>query len=261
MHAIQTSGNCIRNVTADHFAGAVAGEIEDPRILAEIIRQWSSLHPEFTFLPRKFKIAVSGTAADRAAVKYHDIGIEIVNNDKGATGYRVLVGGGMGRTPYVARCMRLRCQGRHPRLSRGDPARLQPVGPPGQYLQGAHQDPGQRAGDRGDARAGGARIRGDQARGLPQIAARRDGAHRGLFRPAGVRGCERERVRGGPRRRHGIRRLVPPQPDAASRARLRHRHDFAQAHRRGAGRCHRRADGRARRSDGRIRPRRIARQP
>ncbi len=102
MHAIQTSGNCIRNVTADHLAGAVADEIEDPRILAEIVRQWSSLHPEFTFLPRKFKIAVSGTVTDRAAVKYHDIGIEIVTNAAGAIGYRVLVGGGMGRTPYVA---------------------------------------------------------------------------------------------------------------------------------------------------------------
>jgi len=105
MHAIQTSGNCIRNVTADHFAGAVAGEVEDPRILAEIIRQWSSLHPEFTFLPRKFKIAVSGTAADRAAVKYHDIGIEIVKSAAGETGYRVYAGGGMGRTPYVAQVL------------------------------------------------------------------------------------------------------------------------------------------------------------
>jgi sulfite reductase (NADPH) hemoprotein beta-component len=101
MHAIQTSGNCIRNVTADHFAGAAADEIEDPRPIAEIIRQWSSLHPEFTFLPRKFKIAVSGSAHDRAAVQFHDIGIEIVRNAAGETGYRVLVGGGMGRTPYV----------------------------------------------------------------------------------------------------------------------------------------------------------------
>jgi sulfite reductase (NADPH) hemoprotein beta-component len=105
MHAIQTSGNCIRNVTADHFAGAVAGEIEDPRILAEIIRQWSSLHPEFSFLPRKFKIAVSGTQEDRAAVKFHDIGIETVKNGAGETGYRVMAGGGMGRTPYVGQVM------------------------------------------------------------------------------------------------------------------------------------------------------------
>ena len=101
MHAIQTSGNCIRNVTADHFAGAAADELEDPRILAEIVRQWSSLHPEFSFLPRKFKIAVSGSEHDRAAVKFHDVGIEIIRNDKGEIGYRVYAGGGMGRTPYI----------------------------------------------------------------------------------------------------------------------------------------------------------------
>ena len=101
MHAIQTSGNCIRNVTADHFAGAARDEIEDPRILAEIVRQWSSLHPEFSFLPRKFKIAVSGSEHDRAAVKFHDVGIEIVTNAAGAIGYRVYAGGGMGRTPYI----------------------------------------------------------------------------------------------------------------------------------------------------------------
>ncbi|HSZ75185.1 MAG TPA: nitrite/sulfite reductase, partial [Rhizomicrobium sp.] len=86
MHCIQTSGNCIRNVTADQFAGAIAGEIEDPRILSEIVRQWSTFHPEFSYLPRKFKIAVSGTAHDRAAVKFHDIGIEIIRNDAGETG-------------------------------------------------------------------------------------------------------------------------------------------------------------------------------
>jgi sulfite reductase (NADPH) hemoprotein beta-component len=101
MHAIQTSGNCIRNVTADHFAGAAADEIEDPRPIAEIIRQWSSLHPEFSFLPRKFKIAVSGSPHDRAALKFHDMAIEIVKNEAGETGYKVLVGGGMGRTPYI----------------------------------------------------------------------------------------------------------------------------------------------------------------
>jgi sulfite reductase (NADPH) hemoprotein beta-component len=101
MHCIQTSGNCIRNVTADHFAGAAADEIEDPRPIAEIIRQWSSLHPEFVYLPRKFKIAVSGSAHDRAALKFHDMAVEIVRNDAGEVGYRVLVGGGMGRTPYL----------------------------------------------------------------------------------------------------------------------------------------------------------------
>jgi len=101
MHAIQTSGNCIRNVTADHFAGAARDEIEDPRPVAEIIRQWSSLHPEFSFLPRKFKIAVGGAKHDRAALKFHDMAVEIVKNDAGETGYRVLAGGGMGRTPYL----------------------------------------------------------------------------------------------------------------------------------------------------------------
>ncbi|HEY2032858.1 MAG TPA: nitrite/sulfite reductase [Rhizomicrobium sp.] len=101
MHALQTSGNCIRNVTADHFAGAAADEIEDPRPIAEIIRQWSSIHPEFTYLPRKFKIAVSGSAHDRAALKFHDMAVEIVKNDAGEAGYRIYAGGGMGRTPYV----------------------------------------------------------------------------------------------------------------------------------------------------------------
>jgi sulfite reductase (NADPH) hemoprotein beta-component len=102
MHAIQTSGNCIRNVTADHFAGAAADEIEDPRPLAEVVRQWSSLHPEFLFLPRKFKIAVSGAPNDRAALAYHDMAVEIVRGRDGRAGYKVLVGGGMGRTPYIA---------------------------------------------------------------------------------------------------------------------------------------------------------------
>ncbi len=101
MHCLQTSGNCIRNVTADHFAGAAADEIEDPRPIAEIIRQWSTLHPEFTFLPRKFKIAVGAAAHDRAALKYHDMAVDLVKNEAGEVGCRVYVGGGMGRTPYV----------------------------------------------------------------------------------------------------------------------------------------------------------------
>ncbi len=102
MHAIQTSGNCIRNVTADPFAGVASDEIEDPRIWAEVLRQWSTIHPEFTFLPRKFKIAVTGAAEDRAAILFHDIGLKIVKGAKGETGFRVYVGGGQGRTPYVA---------------------------------------------------------------------------------------------------------------------------------------------------------------
>ena len=103
MHAIQTSGNCIRNVTADHFAGAAADEIADPRPIAEVIRQWSSLHPEFSFLPRKFKVAVSGAAKDRAAIRVHDIGLQVVQGPDGGLGYEVWVGGGQGRTPMIAK--------------------------------------------------------------------------------------------------------------------------------------------------------------
>ena len=103
MHAIQTSGNCIRNVTADHFAGAAADEIADPRPIAEVIRQWSSLHPEFSFLPRKFKVAVSGAAKDRAAIRVHDIGLQVVRGPDGGLGYEVWVGGGQGRTPMIAK--------------------------------------------------------------------------------------------------------------------------------------------------------------
>lgn len=103
MHAIQTSGNCIRNVTTDQFAGAAADEVIDPRPVAEIIRQWSSLHPEFSYLPRKFKIAITGAPQDRAAVKFHDIGLMAATNDAGDVGWRVFVGGGLGRTPMVAK--------------------------------------------------------------------------------------------------------------------------------------------------------------
>jgi sulfite reductase (NADPH) hemoprotein beta-component len=102
MHAIQTSGNCIRNVTTDHWAGAAADEIADPRPVGELIRQWSSLHPEFSYLPRKFKIAITGAPNDRAAVKVHDIGLRLHKNDKGQNGWEVMVGGGQGRTPMIA---------------------------------------------------------------------------------------------------------------------------------------------------------------
>ncbi|HEX7476413.1 MAG TPA: nitrite/sulfite reductase [Polyangiales bacterium] len=103
MHAIQTSGNCVRNVTSDHFAGVARDELEDPRPWAELIRQWSTFHPEFAALPRKFKIAVSSTPdVDRAAVRFHDIGVRLVQNAAGVRGFEVLVGGGMGRTPLIA---------------------------------------------------------------------------------------------------------------------------------------------------------------
>ena len=106
MHAIQTSGNCIRNTTSDQFAGVAPDEIIDPRTYCEIIRQWSTFHPEFAFLPRKFKIAVSGSKADRAAVQVHDIGIELIKNAADEIGYRIYVGGGLGRTPCVGQVVR-----------------------------------------------------------------------------------------------------------------------------------------------------------
>jgi sulfite reductase (NADPH) hemoprotein beta-component len=106
MHAIQTSGNCIRNVTADHLSGVAPDEIEDPRIYCEIIRQWSTFHPEFSYLPRKFKIAVTGAAHDRAAAQVHDIGLNLLRNAEGEIGFRVLVGGGLGRTPIIGQVIR-----------------------------------------------------------------------------------------------------------------------------------------------------------
>ena len=106
MHAIQTSGNCLRNTTTDHLAGVCTDEIEDPRPYCEIIRQWTILHPEFAYLPRKFKIAVSGSEHDRAATQLHDIGLYLVKNDAGETGFRVLVGGGLGRTPIIGKVIR-----------------------------------------------------------------------------------------------------------------------------------------------------------
>ncbi|PPR18419.1 MAG: Sulfite reductase [ferredoxin] [Alphaproteobacteria bacterium MarineAlpha10_Bin3] len=113
MHAIQTSGNTIRNTTADPFAGVAANEIEDPRIYCEAIRQWSTLHPEFTFLPRKFKIAVTGAPDDRAAIKVHDIGLALRRDADGAVGFEVMVGGGQGRTPMIAKTIRAFLPKRH----------------------------------------------------------------------------------------------------------------------------------------------------
>jgi sulfite reductase (NADPH) hemoprotein beta-component len=106
MHAIQTSGNCIRNVTADHLAGVAPDELDDPRPYCEILRQWSTLHPEFTYLPRKFKIAVTGSRADRAASEVHDIGLHLRRGPDGGLGFEVLVGGGLGRTPIIGKVIR-----------------------------------------------------------------------------------------------------------------------------------------------------------
>ncbi|MEI7608808.1 MAG: nitrite/sulfite reductase, partial [Rhodospirillaceae bacterium] len=106
MHAIQTSGNCIRNVTTDQFAGAAADEVVDPRVYAEILRQWSTLHPEFTFLPRKFKIAITGSPQDRAAIAVHDVGIRARRLEDGQPGFDIFVGGGLGRAPFLAKRLR-----------------------------------------------------------------------------------------------------------------------------------------------------------
>ena len=106
MHAIQTSGNCVRNITSDHFSGVAADEIVDPRPYNELIRQWSTFHPEFAYLPRKFKIAITGATTDRAAVLVHDIGLQAVRNDAGDVGFRVIVGGGLGRTPVIGHVIR-----------------------------------------------------------------------------------------------------------------------------------------------------------
>src|SRR6201997_4249282 len=106
MHAIQTSGNCIRNVTADHMAGIATDEVDDPRPYCEIIRQWANLHPEFTYLPRKFKIAVTGSPEDRAASEVHDVGLHLRRDAAGQIGFTVLVGGGLGRAPVIGQVIR-----------------------------------------------------------------------------------------------------------------------------------------------------------
>ncbi|HEY0218360.1 MAG TPA: nitrite/sulfite reductase, partial [Afipia sp.] len=103
IHGMQTSGNCTRNITSDQWAGVVPGEVEDPRIWAEILRQYSTLHPEFSFLPRKFKFAITASDHDRAAIMIHDIGLRLHRNAQGEIGFRVLVGGGLGRTPFLGK--------------------------------------------------------------------------------------------------------------------------------------------------------------
>jgi sulfite reductase (NADPH) hemoprotein beta-component len=106
MHAVQTSGNCIRNITSDEYAGVAADELIDPRPYAEILRQWSTFHPEFAYLPRKFKVAINGAVEDRAATGMHDIGLSVIRNEAGETGFRVMVGGGLGRTPIIGSVVR-----------------------------------------------------------------------------------------------------------------------------------------------------------
>ena len=106
MHGVQSSGNCIRNITTDHLAGLTTEEVIDPRPYCELIRQWANFHPEFMFLPRKFKIAVTGSASDRAASQVHDIGLHLKVNEGGEAGFEILVGGGLGRTPYIGQIVK-----------------------------------------------------------------------------------------------------------------------------------------------------------
>src|SRR3954467_9496842 len=113
MHAVQTSGNCVRNTTTDHFAGVARDEIVDSFVWCEIIRQWSTFHPEFSFLPRKFKFALNGAQSDRAAVAVHDIGLHAVKDERGEIGFKVLVGGGLGRTPMIGVVIRAFLPWRH----------------------------------------------------------------------------------------------------------------------------------------------------
>ena len=135
LHAIQTSGNCIRNTTTDPYAGATAEELDDPRPWCEAIRQWSTFHPEFTYLPRKFKIAVTASAKDRTAARAHDIGLKLRRNRDGELGFEVMVGGGMGRTPYLGPTIREHLPAQASTVvSGGDPAGLQSPRAAGQYL-------------------------------------------------------------------------------------------------------------------------------
>ncbi len=202
MHAVQTSGNCIRNVTADHFAGAAADEIEDPRVYCEIVRQWSSLHPEFSFLPRKFKIAVTGAENDRAAVKVHDIGLIIRRDAAGNIGFEVIVGGGQGRTPVIGKTIRDFVEKRH--LLSYLEAILRVYNLQGRRdnkYQGADQDPSQRSRRRTVRRAGRGGMGAHQGR-RARSSGRGDRSHQRLFGAAAVRnpGCGGCLVRGAARR-------------------------------------------------------------
>ena len=235
MHAIQTSGNCIRNVTADHFSGVAHDEIADPRPYAEILRQWSSLHPEFSFLPRKFKIAVNGATHDRAVIQAHDIGLQVVRNDAGEIGFSVYVGGGLGRTPMIGRKIRDFLPERRPaRLRRSDPARLQSRRPARQQVQGAHQDPRPREGRRGSQRGGRGRIRRPRPQGARPAGARKSSASAHIFalpelepkRPASDRV---ERRKGKDAR---FASFCASNVDAAQGAGLCRRHCLAEADRR-----------------------------
>ncbi len=187
MHAIQTSGESIRNVSADHYAGAAADEIIDPRPWAEMLRQMTTFHPEFSYLPRKFKIAVIAAEEDRAAMRWHDFGLRIVKNAAGEIGFEVYPGGGMGRTPFIAYKARDFLPAEPDlQLSAGRPAGLEPSRPARQHPQAADEDPRPRAGRGGIHPPGrGGLPAHPQARA--RFPAGRIRPHRRLLRAAAVR--------------------------------------------------------------------------
>ncbi len=259
MHAIQTSGNCIRNVTADHFAGAAADEVTDPRPYAEILRQWSSLHPEYSFLPRKFKIAVTGAPHDRAVIQSHDIGLQVVRNEAGELGFKVYVGGGLGRTPMIGFKIRdflpeadllayvdaiVRVYNLEGRRDNKFKARIKIL---------VHE---KGAGPMRDA------VEAEFAKGpkdltLPAADIERI---RSYFAPPALetRPAQSSAVEQRAGRRRAVRSVHGRQCDAPQGAGLRHRHDLAEADRRRSGRLLGRADGADRRSRRALFARRIA---
>ena len=253
---------------ATRCAGIAPDEIVDPRPYCEILRQWSTLHPEFAFLPRKFKIAVTGAREDRAAIAWHDIGLQLLKNEAGEVGFKVLVGGGMGRTPVIGtRGARVPAVAADPGLHRGDRARLQPLRPARQHLQGAHQDPGQGRGPEVHRRGatpssrsilerdvGGTRAPDSAGRARPRGRALRAARPACAPTPTAI-----DARRAGATRRWPTQRWLERNVHAAPHRRLPRRDAVAQARRPGARRRHRRPDGRRRRPGRPLQPRRAAR--
>jgi len=258
MHGMQTSGNCVRNLTTDQWAGVAPDEIEDPRIWAEIVRQHVTLHPEFSFLPRKFKIAVGASSHDRAALRIHDLGLRLHRNGAGQTGFEVMVGGGLGRTPYLAKTIKpflhkrdvlsyveaiLRTYNAFGRRDNIYKARIKilvhELG-----AEVAHQDPGARTRRRGFRQRSRDRVAKHQRR---RAGARSRGIRRN-FRALSLSGlCPAQRqpegAYAGAPRRGALRRLDGQFGRQSPGSGLFHRHALAQAGRRYAGRRHRRANG------------------
>ena len=262
VHGIQTSGNCIRNVTTDQWAGVAPGEIDDPRIWAELLRQYSTLHPEFSFLPRKFKIAVTASDHDRAAIKIHDIGLRLHRNGAGETGFEVLVGGGLGRTPFIAKTIKpfvarrdilsyieaiLRVYNQYGRRDNIYKARIKIL----VHELGVEKFAREVEDEWLTIKDGPLAL--DEAV-IDDIRSRfKYPAYEKLTdNPA-----ELKQALADPAFKAWYRNSVSPSP----RARLRHRHAVAEADRRPAGRRHRRADGCDRRSRRPLRLRRDPRRP